>query len=74
MMVAVAPKVEKSVFDTIPSKVAFFSGLAAGIMVFATIGFILMLIGGVDLSKFEIWWWQSERFWRENHGGCQCQR
>ena len=42
---------EKSVFDVIPSKVAFFSGLVAGIMAFATIGFVLLLVGGMDLSK-----------------------
>ncbi len=42
---------EKSIFDVIPSKVAFFSGLVAGIMAFATIGFILLLVGGMDLSK-----------------------
>ena len=72
MMVAVAPKVEKSVFDTIPSKVAFFSGLAAGIMVFATIGFILMLVGGVDLSKLSFGGGRSgSPFRRENHAGCR---
>jgi protein-disulfide isomerase len=52
--VVVVPKAEKSVFDAIPAKVAFFSGLAAGIMVFATIGFILMLISGMDFSKFNL--------------------
>jgi protein-disulfide isomerase len=45
------PKVEKSVFDAIPSKTSFFVGLVAGVMAFATIGFVLMLIGGMDLSK-----------------------
>jgi len=47
----VSVKAEKSVFDAIPAKTAFFSGLVAGIMAFATIGFILLLIGGTDLSK-----------------------
>jgi protein-disulfide isomerase len=42
---------EKSVFDAIPSKTSFFVGLVAGVMAFATIGFILLLVGGADLSK-----------------------
>jgi len=51
-MPVVTVKSEKSVFDAIPAKTAFFSGLVAGIMAFATVGFILMLVGGADLSKF----------------------
>jgi protein-disulfide isomerase len=50
MPVISTPK-EKSIFDVIPSKVAFFSGFVAGIMAFATVGFILLLVGGMDLSK-----------------------
>lgn len=49
-VISTMPK-EKSVFDAIPSKTSFFAGLIAGIMAFATIGFVLMLIGGMDLSK-----------------------
>ena len=45
-------KNEKSVFDAIPSKTSFLAGfLVFGIMAFATIGFILLLVGGMDLSK-----------------------
>ena len=44
-------KAEKSIFDAIPSKTSFFAGLIAGIMAFSTIGFILVLVGGADLSK-----------------------
>lgn len=41
----------KSVFDAIPSKTSFFAGLIAGVMVFSTIGFVIVLAGGLDLSK-----------------------
>jgi protein-disulfide isomerase len=50
-MPVVSVKNEKSVFDAIPSKTSFFAGLVFGIMAFATIGFILLLVGGMDLSK-----------------------
>jgi len=50
-MPVVLVKNEKSVFDAIPSKTSFFVGLVFGIMAFATIGFILLLVGGMDLSK-----------------------
>ena len=53
-MPTVMPKTEKSVFDAIPSKTSFFAGLIAGVMAFATIGFVLMLVGGADLSKFNL--------------------
>jgi len=48
----VSARNEKSVFDGIPAKTAFFSGLAAGVMAFATIGFIIMLISGMNFSRF----------------------
>jgi protein-disulfide isomerase len=41
----------KSVFEALPSKTSFFAGLVAGIMSFSTIGFVVILLGGVDLSK-----------------------
>jgi protein-disulfide isomerase len=41
----------KSVFDVIPSKTSFFAGLIAGVMAFSTVGFAVVLAGGLDLSK-----------------------
>jgi protein-disulfide isomerase len=41
----------KSVFDALPSKTSFFAGIIAGIMAFSTLGFGVMLFGGLDLSK-----------------------
>jgi len=45
-------KAEKSVFDAIPSKTSFFVGLVAGVMAFATLGFVILVVQGLDLSKF----------------------
>lgn len=45
-------KEEKSVFDAIPSKTSFFVGLVAGVMAFATLGFVILIAQGIDLSKF----------------------
>jgi len=61
-MPAVSVQKGKSVFDAIPSKVAFFSGLVAGIMAFATVGFVLMLVGGTDLSKLSFGFGKSAAF------------
>lgn len=44
-------KESKSVFDVLPSKTSFYAGLAAGMMGFATIGFVVVLVGGMDWSK-----------------------
>jgi protein-disulfide isomerase len=41
----------KSVFNAMPSKTSFFVGMVSGIMAFCTLGFIVVLVGGMDLSK-----------------------
>jgi len=47
---ATEPKA-KSIFDAIPPKAAFFTGMIAGVMAFCTIGFIIILASGADWSK-----------------------
>jgi len=46
-------------FGALPSKTAFFAGFAGGIMTFSTLGFVLMLAGGINLdaakSKSTVW-------------------
>jgi len=46
------PDNHKGVFDALPSKTSFIGGFVAGIMAFSTIGFGVLLLGNVDLSKF----------------------
>lgn len=41
----------KTIFDAIPSKTSFFVGLVAGVMAFATVGFIVIVASGADWSK-----------------------
>ncbi len=44
-------KTHGGVFDALPPKASFFAGVATGIMAFCTLGFLITIAGGIDLSR-----------------------